>query len=214
MLVHPKVIDLSHWDDVEDHFVGAVRSGIKGVINKVTEGYGGRDASFGWRRQPAKDAGLLYGAYHFIRPGPVPRQVDWFLQSVGDPAGLLLALDHEDRNVPLANAQLFCQIIYNKLGRWPKLYSGFLIKEQINHANETFWKQIPLWLSHYNANPTWPHIWAKPWLWQYTGDGIGPGPHGVPGITPSSKLDMNSYDGSDTQLAQEWAGDAKTPAVA
>lgn len=211
MNIHPKVIDLSHWDDVEDKFAGAVHAGMKGIINKVTEGYGSVDHSFGWRRQPAKDAGLLYGAYHFLRPGQIPRQVDWFLQHVGDPAGLLLALDHEDRNVPLAGAQLFCQLLHNKLGRWPKLYSGFLIKEQINHADEHFWKQIPLWLSHYNEKPVWPHIWAKPWLWQYTGDGSGPRPHGVPGILPAFRLDMNSYDGTDAQLAQEWA---EPPAVA
>ena len=34
------VIDLSHWDDVQDGFAGTVKMGVLGVINKVTEGLG------------------------------------------------------------------------------------------------------------------------------------------------------------------------------
>lgn len=209
MQINPKVTDLSHYDDVTDKFAGAVRFGIKGVINKVTEGRGNTDASFNWRRQPAKDAGLLYGAYHFIRPGYVQQQADWFLQHIGDAGDLLIALDHEDRNVTLSQAQQWMGLVHSRLGRWPILYSGFLIKEQIsqydpNGAVVAFWKQRRLWLSHYNPNPSWPHIWALPWLWQYTGDGNGPSPHTVPGILPGGKLDINSYIGGDAQLTQEW----------
>ncbi len=216
MQIIPRVIDLSHWDDVEDGFAGAVRAGIWGVINKASEGYGSRDMSFEWRREPAKVAGLLYGAYHFIRPGNVQRQVEFFFGCIGDTADLRLALDYEDARVPESNARQFCSLVFNKTGRYPTLYGGAVIKA--NEADFTshayFWKQIPLWLSHYSAHPSWPtNIWDVPWLWQYTGDGLGPTPHGVPGIIPTTKLDMDSYTGTRDQLVREWVSSA-SPAPA
>ena len=201
----PKVVDLSHYDDVQDAFKGAVTFGIKGAINKVTEGYGGHDASFVWRRKPAADAGLLYGAYHFLRPGRIAQQAEWFLDNVGDTTNLLLALDHEDPSVPLSDAQLWMQAVHAKVGRWPVLYSGFLVKEQLDAVTNPFWSQVRLWLAQYSNRPTWPREWAAPWLWQYSSDGSGPSPHGVPGISPLTKLDMNSFQGSDAELAQQWA---------
>src|SRR5215813_13723106 len=78
------VIDLSHWDNVTDGFAGTVRMGVLGVINKATEGLAYTDPSFGWRREPCKRAGLLYGAYHFIRPGDPNVQAGRFLRNIGD----------------------------------------------------------------------------------------------------------------------------------
>jgi lysozyme len=205
--IQPRVIDLSHYDNVTDNFAGAVQFGIWGVINKASEGFGFKDITFDQRRGVAKTAGLLFGAYHFMRPGDVTQQVTWFLQCVGDTAGLLLALDYEDAGVPESSARQFCQLVHDKVGRWPAIYGGSVIKDNESDfvANVNFWKKIPLWLSHYNARPTWPTaIWDVPWLWQYTGDGLGSGPHGVPGITPSSKLDVDSYNGTRDQLGAEW----------
>lgn len=203
--INPRVIDLSHYDDVQDVFAGAVQFGIRGVINKVTEGYGGHDKSFDWRRKPCADAGLLYGAYHFLRPGRIAQQVGWFIDNVGDWAGILPALDHEDNDVPLSDARQFLELFQSKIGRWPLLYSGFLIKDQLQGGPDPFWSKIRLWLSHYSSRPTWPAAWDQPTLWQYSGDGLGPGPHGVPGIEPATQLDMNSFDGTDEELAAMWA---------
>jgi hypothetical protein len=38
---------------------------------------------------------------------------------------------------------------------------------------------------------------ASAWLWQFTGDGIGPKPHSIPGIVGS---------GDAVKLAAEWSG--------
>ena len=46
--------------------------------------------------------------------------------------------------------------------------------------------------------------WAKPDLWQFTGDGIGPQPHALPGIATRG-IDINSYTGTREQLALDWA---------
>lgn len=206
----PRVVDLSHYDNVTDKFAGAVQFGIWGVINKVTEGTGAVDASFGWRRKPAADAGLLYGAYHFLHPGRIDEQMTWFLQHVGDPTGLLLALDHEAENgarASVSDVKTACQIIHDKLGRWPWLYSGNDIKEQLGNATDPFWKNIKFWLAQYGAAPIVPPAFTgNPLLWQYTGDGSGQGPHNVPGILIGGRgIDINHWGGTRDELAAVWA---------
>lgn len=208
LTVNPKVMDLSHYDDVTDAFAGAVQFGIRGIINKVTEGTGIQDHSFNWRRQPAKTAGLNYGAYHFLHTGKIPEQADWFLQQIGDPTGLCLACDFEDfGGASIDEAKQFCELVKEKVGRYPILYGGNRIKEQIGSKVDPFWAQIKLWLCQYSKRPSWPKTWEQPWLWQYTGDGSGPLPHWVPGITleGSKGLDINSFAGTDTELDAQWA---------
>lgn len=208
MKMIPRVVDLSHYDDVQDNFNGAKDFGIWGCINKVTEGVGYHDKSFDWRRQPCAGRGILYGAYHFLRPGRIKEQADFFLSSVGNDRALLLALDHEDAKVPLSDAQLWIKIVQDRTGMQVVLYSGFLIKQQVKNADIAFWQKVPLWLSHYNANPTWPkQIWKDPFLIQYTGDGVGPMPHNVPGIVihGGKGIDINHYGGTHEQFVKDWS---------
>lgn len=201
----PNVVDISHYDNVTDW--DAVKAfGILGVVNKATEGPGMVDRTFVLRRNSVTSRGMLYGAYHFLRPGNVSAQVDHFLATVNPTEGLALALDHEDPKVPLANAAAFCKQIHDRVGRYPWLYSGFLIKQQLGDRADPFWAQIPLWLSHYSSNPTWPACWTKPFMIQFTGDGVGPGPHNVPGIRiDGDGIDINSFSGTPDQLAAVWA---------
>jgi hypothetical protein len=50
-----------------------------------------------------------------------------------------------------------------------------------------------------------PRNWPSAWLWQFTGDGLGPKPHSIPGIVDSG-IDINSYEGDAVKLAAEWSG--------
>src|SRR5271169_4925153 len=137
---NPVIVDISHFDDVQD-WNAVKKFGILGVINKATEGLGMIDKTFSIRRKPAADHGLLYGAYHFMRPGDPAAQADHFLEVVNyvdNPKDLLLALDHEDRNVPLANAKQFLARVQEQAGRRAVLYSGFLIKEQLGDGRDAF----------------------------------------------------------------------------
>ncbi len=206
MEFNPVIVDISHFDDVQDW--NAVKAfGILGVINKATEGLGMIDKTLPIRRKPAADHGLLYGAYHFLRPGDPNAQADHFLEtvnSVDHPEELLLALDHEDPKVPLADAKQFLARIQQQAGRRAVLYSGFLIKQQLGSGNDAFLAQHRLWLSHFSSNPVCPRNWAQPWIIQFTGDGVGPGPHQVPGIVIAGGIDLNHYGGSSAQLQAEW----------
>ncbi len=206
MPINPKVVDLSHYDTIED--LAQVKAfGILGIINKATEGPGMTDKTFEQRLDPVRKAGFLYGAYHFLRPGNIAAQVDHFFQVTDPDENLLVALDHEDQRVPLDDARDWLSRAHEKIGRWPVLYSGFLIKQQLGNRKDAMLSGCRLWLAHYSSTPTWPPNWSKPWLHQYTGDGVGPGPHNVPGITipGSDGIDINSYDGTDEQLAASWA---------
>ena len=207
MQFNPVIVDLSHFDDVRDW--DAVKAfGILGVINKATEGEGSVDRTYEIRRRPARERGLHYGAYHFLRPGDPVQQADRFLEvalDVAQPDDVLLALDHEDRRVPLNDAKRFLQRVFDRAGRRAVLYSGFLIKQQLGNRRDPFLAQHRLWLSHFSARPVAPPNWAAPWIIQFTGDGQGPGPHAVPGISIPGGIDLNHYGGTAQQLGEEWA---------
>jgi GH25 family lysozyme M1 (1,4-beta-N-acetylmuramidase) len=198
------VVDIYHGDEVIS-FKPAKDKGIHGIIHKASEGATIRDHSYDARRQMAKDAGMLWGAYHFLRPGDMQAQVSHFIASAHPDGSTLLALDHEDPKVSLIAAIRFLELIEKQMGRKAVLYSGFLIKDQLGSRYDPYLAKHRLWLSHYNTHPSWPSTWDVPWLWQYTGDGVGPNPHNVPGIKGGKGIDMNSYAGTAEQLAAEWA---------
>ena len=64
----PLVVDISHGDRV-DSFARARDAGLRGVIHKATTGATGRDDAYKPRRQLARDANLLWGAYHWGTKG-------------------------------------------------------------------------------------------------------------------------------------------------
>jgi lysozyme len=204
---NPVIVDLSHHDNVQNW--DAVKGfGILGVINKATEGEDFVDRTYRIRREPARQRDILYGAYHFLRPGDPIAQADFFLDvalSVSEPEKLLLALDHEDRRVPLDNAKKWMQHV-DKAGRMTVLYSGFLIKEQLGNRRDPFLAQHRLWLSHFSSNPVCPPNWDAPFIIQFTGDGEGPGPHHVTGISIEGGIDLNHFGGTPEQLKAQWAG--------
>ena len=206
MKIIPRVLDLSHYDDVKDAFAGAKKMGIWGVVNKITEGFGGFDKSYGWREKPLQDAGMLVGTYHFIRPGRILDQARFYLAHT-HVTNTLLALDYEDAQVPLEDARSWLEYVHAQTGRWPKLYLGGAVRDQLKPSNkDPFWPNLDLWHPQYNATPSKvPVQWKAPWLWQYTGDGLGPNPHTVPGIKPVGKLDINHFSGSLDELKSRWA---------
>jgi lysozyme len=221
MKINPKVVDIYHGDNVSD-FGKAFAFGIRGVIHKATEGSALIDSAYVDRRKRATAAGMHWGAYHFIRPGNIAAQAQRFVEAAAPDADTLMALDHEDPNVSLGSAGQFVKaveavLLERGLSQTLVLYSGFLIKEQIVGSSVgaddiAFWGARRLWLCAYPAvhadgtftPPTWPtQVWKTPWLWQYTGDGDGPRPHDVPGL--QTRMDINTFDGSDDDLARTWA---------
>ena len=219
----PKFLDLSHYDDLQD--IAKVKAaGIVGIINKASEGPGMVDRTFAIRRPVVLGAGMLYGAYHFLRPGNMVAQAEHFLNVVGDPTGLLLAADWEVPHISPADLKVWLGTVKDKIGGWPVVYSyaSMLIDQLGRSKADAVLAQTRLWLAAYSLHPTWPtQIWAQPWGWQFTGDGSGPGPHQIPGIVlPGSKgIDIDAYEGgmahgsdlSDDALRADWATSPSRP---
>lgn len=215
--IRARVADLAHYNSVGwphpysttlSGFVAAKAAGLWGVIHKATEGRTVRDAPMPKRRVAAIDAGLLWGTYHFIRPGNIAQQAEFYLTTAMPADSDLMALDWEDNGVSAAAARQWLEIVAQKTGRKPVLYSGNTAKELIR-TRDPFFGSHRLWLAQYASRPTVQKSWRSFWLWQYTDGKHGPTPHSVPGLWLGSQpgVDLNHYAGTLEQLHQEWAGD-------
>jgi GH25 family lysozyme M1 (1,4-beta-N-acetylmuramidase) len=205
----PNVVDIYHGDRVTS-FPRARDDGILGVIHKATTGATGKDPRYAQRRQAAKDAGLLWGAYHWGTAAPVTKQVLNFLKTAAPDERTLVALDFEDtpgNQMTLDQAREFLALVAERLGRKAVLYSGRTIKDALGNKKDAFFGAHRLWLAHYDDVPKVQRSWDRFWLWQYT-DGVdGPDEKKVKGIPGNDKneLDCDFYAGTEAKLRAEWA---------
>jgi GH25 family lysozyme M1 (1,4-beta-N-acetylmuramidase) len=192
------VVDLSHWEDVLS-FEDVRASGVVAVIYKATEGSSYVDPTYAGARLQAEAAGLKWGAYHFLRPGDLRAQAQFFLKEVGTDLELYCA-DHEDPGVSVADLKEFLYEVLRQTGKHAVIYSGHVIKEQLGDERDEVLARFRLWIAHYTDDtaPDWPkQTWPTWWLWQYTEDGSCPGVNG--------DVDRNVYDGTALELVREWA---------
>lgn len=208
-----RVVDISHHNTVRpDGFKKAAAAGIWGVILKATQGTGMVDKTFQDRAQRALDAGLLVGAYHFNTGENVADQIDHFFDTVQPDANTLMALDYEDNRASNMSIHQVVEFLHrgeDKLGRKLALYSGNRLKETIGNLSDSDQEYVcshKLWLCQYGPKAVLPDGFDNYWLWQFTGDGVGPRPHWVDGIecTGNNGIDLNRYDGTIEQLKQDW----------
>ena len=197
------VIDISHHNSNPD-FQQAAAAGIVGVIHKATEGLTFQDSMYLTNRQKALDAGLLWGAYHFGDAADGSAQAEFFLQ-VADPSpGTLLVLDFEpngDSTMSLDQARDFVTQVNAKVGRFPGLYSGSLIKETLGDGSDSILAQCFFWLAEYGSTAVVPQNWPTWTLWQYTDGTNGPEPHSVTGI---GNCDRDKFNGDLEGLKKLW----------
>ena len=208
----PIVADIYHGDTVEgahcEGFCEARAAGLQGVIHKASQGRGMVDSAYAYRRPLAVAAGLLWGAYHFNTGDSVSDQVAHFFACAEPDESTLMALDFEDNrlsNMTAAQMVDFLQKADAKLGRKLVIYGGNRIKEHMPTLPadvQAFVCEHPLWLCQYGPKAKLPAGWKDYFLWQYTGDGIGPVPHKFPGFEEQG-LDLNVFNGLD--LAKAWA---------
>jgi len=207
----PMVVDLYHGDELAGDPVQSFRAlkaaGILGVIHKATQGVTSHDPLYAPRRAAAREAGLLWGAYDFNSGDPVEQQVDYFLSIAQPDEQTLLALDLEDNThsqMSLDEARAYLSYAEQKLGRKLVLYSGNRAKDLLGNRIDPFFGDHRLWLCQYGPVARLQPSWTRWWLWQFTGDGVGPGPHALPGIKTQG-IDINTYAGTPDELAAEWA---------
>ena len=118
------------------------------------------DSRYETNRQQAQAAGLLWGAYHFGTKANGAAQADFFLSKANADNQTLLVLDYEpngNSTMTLDQARAFVLRVKAVTGRFPGLYSGNLIKEQLGgQPADPILSQCFLWLAQY-ANATKQH---------------------------------------------------------
>lgn len=208
MALNPMVVDLSHhnYDDNGRtyNFEQAKKWGVRGVIYKATEGTTYKDPTYDLARTLATKAGLLWGAYHYLKPGDAYKQAKHFLDTAKSEAGTLMVLDFEHAGCSVALAESFIRSLEAMIKRRAMLYTyDSFIKELLGNQVQPYLKDCRLWIAKYGTEPTCQATWDNYWLWQFTGDGQGPTPHNVPGL--GEKIDINHWPGTYDDLVDQWS---------
>src|SRR6266446_4690110 len=150
------VIDISrHNGNV--NLAKAKEDGILGVIQKATQGQSFKDPTYQRNRQKAKDAGLLWGAYHFATGSDGLKQAQHFLDVVGNDPETLLVLDFEPNptgpSMDLEEARAFVTHINEERRRFPGFYSGHYIKQLLGTSTDPVLAECWFWLAQYGPTP-------------------------------------------------------------
>lgn len=211
-------IDVSKWQDDNStpqkmDFTKAKAAGAEFVFIKATERMG-IDADFLWNWKNARAAGLLRGAYHFLRwdvSGLM--QARFFCSALGDDIGELpLVADFEAPPKYSSSTQIshypsnallfqFLEEVETITGEKPMIYTspGFWNtngKKKNSSFFDQKWAYYPLWVAHYGVKkPIVPIPWKDWTFWQYSAAGDGP-KYGA----ESKGLDMNWFNGGLMQL--------------
>lgn len=216
------VADVAHFNAVDfGKLAAASWNGIKcpGFIHKAHQGaHAPPDPEYAKRRPLALAHGFLWGAYAFNTGEDVADQVAAFLKAAAPDAATFMALDFEDNRaseMTLAQAVEFLDRTEQAIARHCRMYSGNRLKELIvraTTAERDFLAADPtrLWGCEYGtafkdvdaAGHELP--WPAPFLWQDTGDGIGPQPHTLDGLQRGA--DLSIFKGTRDELAAAWAG--------
>jgi lysozyme len=198
------VIDISHYNGDVD--LGQAKDdGIIGVIHKATQSTNYTDPNYTCNRTKAADAGLLWGAYHFGTGGDGAGQADYFLSVVSPGPYELLVLDLETNtqgsSMSLDDAHDFVSRVYDVTGKWPGLYSGSYIKDQLGSNKDEVLAYCWFWLAQYGSTAVVPANWPCWTMWQYTDGNYGPDPHSVNGI---GNCDRDKFNGDEAGLRKLW----------
>lgn len=201
------IIDASHYQTSID-FARLKAAGIPAIIHKATEGRYMRDELFVPRRALAKQAGLLYGAYHFGTNGDVDTQVANFLSvwQPGDLPVLDVELSGKDgaTSMSLAQAEAWVERVINRTKQVPMIYGGGnYLRDVLRPTAASLLSRCPLWWAQYTVKPptVLPSAWSRWALWQYTDGKAGGVPRSTDGI---GACDHNVFAGTETDLRALW----------
>lgn len=202
-------VDLYSEDIVTD-LRAAKAAGIDLIIHKASEGVTIQDHSYDHRRALARDAGILWAAYHFGRGTPVDAQIENFLKVAQPDDQTRLVLDWEVPYMSADQAREFVTKLDAKIGRPTVLYSyDSFLKEQLGENRvDAFLGAHPLWIARYSSLPyKLQPSWQTSVLWQFTDGVAGPLPHSVPGIPGAEgDVDANHSDMDLETFRQFWSG--------
>lgn len=222
------VIDGNHGDfDHCSSLLAARDDGVLAAIWKATEGLTYNDPRFAEAIAVSRAAGLLVGAYHFLRGAHAGHvQADHFLMRTAaqrEAGPLLLCCDWEAADAGVVHARDFVARIREQTGRWPVLYTGqSFVWRRLGREPDGTLGRCPLWLAAYGPKPESLKVqpsWSAWTFQQYTNGGAGPadvhayprktagfGPHGSAG-----GVDRSCWRGTADDLRAWWLANAAEP---
>ena len=199
MVDHVRGIDVSHFQGNID-WGRVAADGVQFAFTKATDGRTYVDPTFhqNWNRM--RQAGLIRGVYHFLRPGlSAKSQADHFLnetKSIIESADFPPVLDVEDGK-GISQSQLAA-----KVREWLSIVESAIRRKPIIYCSPGIWNsevgrdfsEYPVWVAHYTSkpNPTLPIGWTNWKIWQFTDKGR------VAGI--NGDVDLDRFNGSMKQL--------------
>lgn len=209
-------IDVSHHQKEMDFYkarkAGARFAFIRAGSCTMANGTCYTDSQFQRNKDLAHEY-LPVGFYWYFRPNHAPiKQAEYFCSLIKDaPAKLPPVMDLETKGIDQSpasiteNAAKFATRVYDKVGKWPLLYS----RSQWLNANtvpDPIWDQLGFWVARYNLNIA--HPWGDnkcipsyytDWLfWQYSDGGNG---YGAEFGAKSKSIDLNYFNGDLAEFA-------------
>jgi len=124
-------IDVSHYQGVID-WRRAAADGVEFAFAKASESTGTTDALLARNLAGMRAAGVVPGAYHFLRPGDGAAQAEHFARVVGDPSDLLVALDVEASGIAWSTVKGWRD-------RWDALHPGHPV---IVYTGRDLWGRV------------------------------------------------------------------------
>jgi len=172
-------IDVSHWNG-NLNWPAIKAHGVDFAYIKATEGTTIKDSLFRQHAIGAKQAGVLWGPYHFFRYAVgAKEQAEAFyeqakLEGYGD---LPPVLDLEDKYAPKGSSILIGKMrdtlveIERLFALKPIVYTAKWWWDPWTNSNKTF-GSYPLWVAHYTyaypSTPTLPTGWTTYAIHQFT----------------------------------------------
>lgn len=159
---------------------------------RVSDGTGHADTKFGTNWSQAKSAGLLRGAYQFMRASDdANAQANLLLSKLGNDIGELPATLDVEVTDGASDARIRSVIF-----TWVEKVKAATGREPIVYTSPGFWSQIgygttytTLWVAHWGvASPTVPNSWNDWMFWQYSSTGH------VDGI--AGNVDLDEFHGA------------------
>lgn len=178
-------VDTSHHQALGDFARMKASGRCDFLFAKATEGVGWADPQYAASRAGAKAAGMLFGSYHFARPGDPRAQADYYLKVAAPAAGEVPVLDVEDTAIPDAGnwSAAWCARVKQVTGAAPMLYTypNYLATHDFRPVVAL---GCPLWFADYSDPLNSIAPWSSYAVRQFTDKGSVPGQPGT--------LDCNS----------------------
>jgi len=167
--------------------------GLSFVFMKATEGRSYINPRLTAQTKTGRDAGLVVGFYHFLWPGNLSAQAEYFLQHAPDRPGDILAVDWESTSdgSHASNAEKDSFIRTLKQQRPHNRVMLYCNREFWLNIDRTSYAGDGLWIADY-VTAGKPRIKAKWRIHQYSSQ-----PH-----------DKDLADFASTAALKEWAGGA------